>query len=129
VWQASQSVSILNLWHTWRLPPWPQTHKSEETAGLLIWTLISENHGLDKSRYISKPRKISGSASLDFFRFGDLDNQVYSINSALFQGGDLKNKVCGTWNFLRFEIDLNFSRSWFSEIKVQIKRPRTESRK
>ena len=26
-------------------------------------------------------------------------------------------------NFLRFEKDLNFSRPWFSEIKVQIKRP------
>ena len=29
----------------------------------------------------------------------------------------------GPENFLRFETDVGFSRPWFSEIKVQIKRP------
>ena len=35
--------------------------------GLLIYTLISENQGLEKSMSFSNPRKISGSANLDFF--------------------------------------------------------------
>ena len=35
--------------------------------GLLICTLISENQGLEKSQSFSNPRKISGSANLDFF--------------------------------------------------------------
>ena len=41
------------------------------------------------------------------------------------QGGNLeKIKVCRTWNiFLGFEKDCDFSRPWFSEIRVQIKRP------
>ena len=59
--------------------------------GLLICTLISENQGVEKSRFVSNPRKISGSSSFDllsglapgFFR-------VNSINSAFLQGGDLK---------------------------------------
>jgi hypothetical protein len=36
-------------------------------VGHLICTLIYENQGLEKSRSISNPRKISGSANLDFF--------------------------------------------------------------
>ena len=34
-----------------------------------------------------------------------------------------KCRFAGPEIFLRFEADLNFSRPWFSEIKVQIKRP------
>jgi hypothetical protein len=34
---------------------------------LLISTLISENQNLEKSRSISNPRKITGSANLEFF--------------------------------------------------------------
>ena len=50
--------------------------------------------------------------------------QVYSANSAFFQGGDLKKiRFAGPEIFLRFEIDLDFLRPRFSEIKVQIKRP------
>ena len=35
----------------------------------------------------------------------------------------LKIKVCRPKNFLGHEIDLDTSRSWFSEIRMQIKRP------
>ena len=38
-----------------------------QTYGLLICTLISENQGLEKSRSISNPRKISGLQTLIFF--------------------------------------------------------------
>ena len=34
-----------------------------------------------------------------------------------------KSRFAGPENFQRFEADLDFSRPWFSEIKVQIKRP------
>ena len=34
-----------------------------------------------------------------------------------------KSRFAGPEIFLRFEADLDFSRPWFSEIKVQIKRP------
>ena len=37
-----------------------------DIEGLLIYPLISENQGLEKSRSISNLRKISGSANLDF---------------------------------------------------------------
>ena len=40
---------------------------SQNSFSLLICTLISEIQGLEKSRSISSPRKISGSANLDFF--------------------------------------------------------------
>ena len=42
-----------------------------------------------------------------------------------FLGGHLekKSRFAGPKTFLKFETDLNFSRPWFSEIKVQIKRP------
>ena len=44
--------------------------------------------------------------------------------------GKLKKSRCkGPEIFLRFETDLNFSRPWFSEIKVQIKRPSDISNK
>ena len=41
--------------------------ENQLTFGLLICTLTSENQGLEKSRSISNPRKISSSANLDFF--------------------------------------------------------------
>jgi hypothetical protein len=43
-----------------------------DIEGLLIYPLISENQGLEKSRSISNLRKISGSANLNFFRLGTL---------------------------------------------------------
>ena len=41
----------------------------KKRAGLaaLLWSFIYENQGLEKSRSISNPRKISGSVNLDFF--------------------------------------------------------------
>ena len=60
-------------------------------VGLLICTLISENPGLQKSKYVSNRRKISGPANLDFFSVCHLDFfQVYSINLAFFLGRDLE---------------------------------------
>ena len=44
-----------------------KTSSSFSNKRLLICTLIFENQGLEKSRPISNPRKISGSANLDFF--------------------------------------------------------------
>ena len=78
-----------------------------KTASLLICTLISENQVLEKSRYISNPRKISGSANLVF--------------SPSFHP-EKKSRFSANEFFLGFEIDLDFSRPWFSEIRVQIKR-------
>ena len=93
---------------------------------LLFCTLISENQGLEKSRSVSDLRKISGPAHLIFFSVCHLIFfQVYGINLAFFLGLHLekKSRFAGTENFLRSEADLDFSRPWFSEIKVQIKRP------
>ena len=42
-------------------------------VGLLIYTLISENQGLEKLRSVSNLRKISGHANLDFFSVFHLD--------------------------------------------------------
>ena len=100
---------------------------SERTFGLLICTLISENQGLEKLRSDSNLRKISGPAHLDFFSVCHLDFfQVYGINLAFFLSRDLekKSRFAGPEIFLRFETDLNFTRPWFLEIKVQIKRPK-----
>ena len=84
--------------------------------------MISENQGLEKSRSTSNLRKISGPALLDFFSVCHLDFfQVYGINHTFILGGDLK-KSPGPGFFLRFEADFDFSRPWFSEIKVQIKK-------
>ena len=46
------------------------TSISDNSHSLLICTLISENQGLEKSRSVSNPRNISGSA---FFQDGDLE--------------------------------------------------------
>ena len=42
-------------------------------SSLLICILISENQGLEKSRSILNPRKVSGPANLDFFLVWHLD--------------------------------------------------------
>ena len=94
--------------------------------GHLICTLISENQGLEKLRSVSNLRKISGPAHLDFFSVCHLDFfQVYGINLAFFSRWRprKKSRFAGPEIFLRFEADLDFSRPWFSEIKVQMKRP------
>ena len=71
-------------------------------CSLLICTLISENLGLEKSRSLSNPRKISVSANLDFFP---------GLAPGFFQGGDLKKiSFAESEIFLGFETDLDFSR-------------------
>ena len=67
------------------------------------------NRGLQKSRSISNPRKMSGSANLGFFRFGTLI--FFRVETWK------KIKVCRPWHFSRV-----WNRPWFSEIRVQIKR-------
>ena len=87
--------------------------------GLLICALISENQGLEKAWSVSNLRKISGPVHLYLFLVYHLDFfQVYGINLASFLE---KSKFAGHEIFLRFETDFNYSRPWFSEIKVQIK--------
>ena len=61
-------------------------HIGAKLFGLLIFTLISENQGLEKLRSVSNLRKISSPANLDFF-------QVYGINLVFFLGGDLENNT------------------------------------
>ena len=47
-----------------------QVDTIDSSFGLLICTLTSENQGLEKLRSVSNPRKISGSANLNFlFQF------------------------------------------------------------
>jgi hypothetical protein len=86
----------------------------------LICTMISENQGREKLRSVSNLRKISGNAHMDFFSVCHLDFfQVYGINLAFFSWRHRKKiQVSRTWNFSK-----DWSRPWFSEIKVQIKRP------
>jgi hypothetical protein len=55
--------------------------------------LISENQGLEKLRSVSNPRKISGSANLDFCSgLAPGFFQIYSIKPAFFLGGHLEKK-------------------------------------
>ena len=105
----------------------------------LFCTLISENQGLEKLRSILNLRKISGPAELIFFsvhlNFFSVCHlnffQIYTINLKKSRWQTEKKLRCtekkfrsaGPEIFLRFETDLNFSRPWFSEIKVQIKWP------
>ena len=72
-----------------------------QTLGLSICTLISWNQGLEKS-------------NLDFL-------QVW--HQAFLQGGDMvrKSRFSESKSFLGFEVDNDFSRPWFSEIRVQLK--------
>ena len=105
----------------------------------LFCTLISENQGLDKSRSVSNHRKISVPVHLNFFsvhlNFFSVCHlnffQIYTINlkksrwqtEKKLRCTEKKFRCAGPEFFLRFETDLNFSRPWFSEIKVQIKWP------
>ena len=107
--------------------------------GHLICTLISENQWLESLRSASNLRKISGPAHLIFFSV-DLSFfsvchlnffQIYTINlkksrwqtEKKLRCTEKKFRCAGPEIFLRFKTDLNFSRPWFSEIKVQNKRP------
>ena len=98
----------------------------------LICTLISENQGLDRLRSVSNLMKISVPVHLNFFsvhlNFFSVCNmnffQIYGTNQKKIQLTNWKKIRCaGPGIFLRFETDLNFSRHWFSEMKVQIKWP------
>ena len=105
----------------------------------LFCTLISENQGLEKLRSILNLRKISGPAELNsfsvhlnFFSVCHLNFfQIYTINlkksrwqtEKKLRCTEKKFRCAGPEIFLRFETDLNFSRPWFLEIKVQIKWP------
>ena len=100
--------------------------------GFLICTLISENQGLEKSRSASYLRKISVPAHLIFFSVCHLNFfQVYGTNLKKiqltnwkkFRSTEKKFRCAGPEIFLRFETDLNYTRPWFSEMKVQIKWP------
>ena len=110
------------------------------TYGHLFCTFISENQGLEKLRSTSNLRKISGPAHLKFFSVDLRFFSVCHLNFFHVYGINLKKKLrwqtekklrstekkfscAGPEIFLRFETDLNFSRPWFSEIKVQIKWP------
>ena len=116
----------------------PSVWPKQLTLSHFICTWISENQGLEKLRSVSNLRKISGPAKLNFFsvhlRFffslspGFLLDLWYK--SERNSGDKLKKKLrctekkfsfSGPEIFLRFETELNLSRPWFSEIKVQIK--------
>ena len=80
-----------------------------------------------KSRSASNLRKTSGPANLEFFLGLHLEKKKKNctINLKKNPGDKLKKSRCaGPEIFLKFETDLNFSRPWFSEIKLQIKRPK-----
>ena len=119
---------------------WPvQISVSIPSDSHLFCTLISENQGLEKLRSILNLRKISGPAELNFFsvhlNFFSVCHlnffQIYTINlkksrwqtEKKLRCTEKKFRCAGPEIFLRFETDLNFSRPWFSEIKVQIKWP------
>ena len=105
--------------------------------GHLICAFISENQGLEKLRSVSNLKKIPGPAHLIFF---SVDLIFFFFLSTVFyldlyylkknSGDKLKKNfrctekkfICaGLEIFLRFKIDLDFSRPWFSEIKMQNK--------
>ena len=100
----------------------------------LFCTLISENQGLEKLRSVLNLKKISVPVHLIFFSRPDPDF-FFSLSAGFFSdlyhkpekfpGDKLKKKLrfAGPEIFLRFETDLNLSRPWFSEIKVQMKWP------
>ena len=80
-------------------------------VGLLVFTMISENQGLEKLRSVPNLGEISGPADLDFVLFCHLDFfQVYGINLALFfrWRPRKKSRFAGPEIFLRFEADLDF---------------------
>ena len=108
----------------------------------LFCTLISENQGLDKLRSVSNLMKIPGPAHLIFFSvylnffsvchlnffqvYGTNLKKIQLTNWKKFRSTEKKFRCAGPEIFLRFETDLNFSRPWFSEMKVQIKWPRVQ---
>ena len=94
------------------------------TCGLLMCTLISENQGLEKSRSVSNLRKISSPGNLDFFLGLHLEQKT-RFKSEKNPGDKMKKKsrFAGPEIFLTFEADLDFSRTGYLEIKVQIERP------
>ena len=72
-----------------------------------------ENQGLEKSRSISTPRKISGSANLDFFpSLHPKKTWDYTINLKKNPGAkpEKKSRFAEPEIFLGFEIDLDFSK-------------------
>ena len=99
----------------------------EMSISHLICTLISENKGLEKLRSASNLRKISAPAHLIFFSVCHLSFflNLYHKPEKIQETNLKKTQVYwkGPEIFLRFETDLNFWSPWFSEIKVQIKRP------
>ena len=91
-----------------RILAWKRGQK-KPPVNLLICTLISENQGLEKSRSISNPRKISGPTNLDFFsglhpEKSTLKSWVYTINTW---------KKKSTWNFSRV-----WNRHWYLEALI-----------
>ena len=101
------------------------------TVSHLFCTLISENQGLDKSRSVSNLIKSSVSFSfchMNFFQvYGTNLKKIQLTNWKKFRSTEKKFRCAGPEIFLRFETDLNFSRPWFSEMKVQIKWPSVRS--
>ena len=82
-------------------------------VGLLICTLMSENLGLEKSRFVSNLIKISGPGNLDYFFLGlPLEkSQFCFINLKKIHLRNWKKpRFAGPDIFLWFEADLDFSR-------------------
>ena len=104
--------------HTYDQIKYEIYHSANQCFGLLICTLISENQGLEKLDFFQ-------SVTWIFFRFMVWYYGDHGINLTFFSRWRPRKKVrfAETEIFLRLEADLDFSRLWFSEIKVQIKRP------
>ena len=105
----------------------PLSLKCSDTLGLLICPLISENQGLEKSKSVSNPRIFLGSANLDFVPGLQPEKSwvytYYKPEKNLGVKTEKMSRFAEFEIFLGFEINLDFSRLWFSEIRVQIKRP------
>ena len=91
-----------------RILAWKRGQK-KPPVNLLICTLISENQGLEKSRSISNPRKISGPTNLDFF-FRTPPWKKHLKKLGLYYK-HLKKK--STWNFSRV-----WNRHWYLEALI-----------
>ena len=72
------------------------------TISLLIWTLISENQGLEKSRSASNLRKISGPANLDFFLGLHLEKKLDLYHKPEKNSGDKLKKKSGVQELKNF---------------------------
>ena len=78
-----------------------------------------------KSRSVSNLKKISGPAYLDFFHFVTWIFFTFMVHINLFFSRwrpRKKSRFAGPEIIPKYEADLDFSRPWFSEIKVEIKR-------